>query len=109
MWWSVGGVILGLAIGVVWPVSVPIEYAKYMSVAVLACLDTVFGGIRAALDHKFDNMVFTTGFFTNSLLAAGLVFLGERIGIDMYYVALLAFGLRIFSNLALIRHYFLKR
>jgi small basic protein len=103
------GLIAGLLIGTFLPVSMPIEYAKYLSVALLASLDSVFGGLRAGLDGKFDNVVFMTGFFTNALLAAGLVYIGERIGIDLYYVALLAFGLRVFQNLAVIRHHFLKR
>lgn len=103
------GLILGLLVGTFLPISMPIEYAKYLSVALLASLDSVFGGLRAGVDKKFDNLVFMSGFFTNAFLAAGLVYMGERIGIDLYYVALLAFGLRVFQNLAIIRRHFLKR
>lgn len=103
------GLIVGLIIGTFFPVSIPAEYAKFMSVALLASLDSVFGGLRAAAEERFDNTVFITGFFTNALLAAGLVYIGDRLGIDLYYVALLAFGLRIFQNLAIIRRYFLKK
>ena len=43
-------------------------------------------------------------------MAAFLVYIGDRLGIDLYYVALLAFGLRIFQNLAILRrHFFEKR
>jgi small basic protein len=103
------GLIVGLLIGITFPISVPFAYAKFMSVALLASLDSVFGGLRAGIEEKFDNTVFITGFFTNALMAAGLVYIGERLGIDLYYVALLAFGLRIFQNLAIIRRYFLKK
>lgn len=103
------GLIVGLLIGTYLPVSASMEYAKYLSVALLASLDSVFGALRAGLEGHFDNVVFLSGFFTNSLLAAGFTFLGERIGIDLYYVALLAFGLRVFQNLAVIRHLFIKR
>lgn len=103
------GLIIGLIIGSSFPLSIPSEYAKFMSVALLASLDSVFGGLRAGIEEKFDNTVFITGFFTNALLAAGLVYSGERLGIDLYYVALLAFGLRVFQNLAIIRRYFLKK
>jgi Uncharacterized conserved protein (small basic protein) len=105
----IAGLLLGLIIGIAFPISVPIAYAKFMSVALLASLDSVFGGLRAGIEEKFDNTVFITGFFTNALLAAGLVYIGERLGIDLYYVASLAFGLRIFQNLAIIRRYFLKK
>ena len=103
------GLAVGLIIGVLFPIRVPVEYTLYMSVALLASLDSVFGGLRAGAEEKFDNTVFVTGFFTNALLAAILVYVGDRLGIDLYYVALLAFGLRIFQNLAIIRRYFLKK
>ena len=105
----IAGLILGIVIGSFLPFSLPMEYAKFMSVALLASLDSVFGGLRSALEEKFDNTIFVTGFFTNALLAAGLVYVGERLGIDLYYVASLAFGLRVFQNLAIIRRYFLKK
>jgi len=105
----IAGLLFGIVIGSFFPFSLPAEYAKFMSVALLASLDSVFGGLRSALEEKFDNTIFITGFFTNALLAAGLVYVGERLGIDLYYVASLAFGLRIFQNLAIIRRYFLKK
>ena len=37
-----------------------------------------------------------------------IAFIGDRLGIDLYYVALLAFGFRIFKNLAILRRYLLK-
>ena len=103
------GLLVGLLIGTLSPLSIPPEYAKYLSVALLASLDSVFGGLRAGIEEKFDNTVFITGFFTNALLAAGLVYIGDRLGLDLYYVALLTFGLRVFQNLAIIRRYFLKK
>ncbi len=103
------GVLLGIAIGLLFPVSMPVEYGKFLAVALLASLDSVFGGLRSALEEKFDNAVFISGFFVNALLAVVLVFVGDRLGIDLYYVASLAFGLRIFQNLAIIRRFFLKK
>ncbi|KYZ77111.1 hypothetical protein AXX12_02965 [Anaerosporomusa subterranea] len=105
----IAGLLIGIILGTIFPVSVPADYAKYLSVALLASLDSVFGGLRAGLEEKFDNTVFITGFFTNALLAAVLVYMGDRLGIDLYYVASLAFGLRVFQNLAIIRRYFLKK
>jgi small basic protein len=51
--------------------------------------------------------VFLSGFITNALVAVALTFVGDRLGIDLYLVALFAFGLRIFQNVALIRRHFL--
>ena len=103
------GLILGFVLGYVFPVIIPVAYAKLFSVALLASLDSVFGGLRAAINGNFDNTVFISGFFTNALLAAFLVFVGDRLGIDLYYVALLTFGFRIFKNLAILRRHLLKQ
>ncbi len=102
------GLLLGFLLGYVFPVVIPLAYAKFFSVALLASLDAVFGGLRAAINGNFDNTVFISGFFINALLAAFLVFIGDRLGIDLYYVALLTFGFRIFKNLAVVRRHLLK-
>ena len=97
------GVLIGVAIGLLFPLSMPVEYSKYLAVALLASLDSVFGGLRSVVEKKYDNQIFISGFFVNALLAAGLAYIGERLCIDLYYVALIAFGMRIFQNLAIIR------
>jgi len=112
MWvgiWALLGVLLGVVLGLYVPLFFPVTYAKYMSVAVLAALDSVFGGIRAAMEDTFDPEVFISGFFSNALLAAGLAFVGERLGIDLYLAAVVAFGVRLFQNLAIIRRRLLKK
>lgn len=108
MWLPLLGLLIGVVIGIQAP-SLPPAYAKYMSVAVLAALDSVFGGIRAGMEKKFDEMIFITGFFSNVLLAAGLAYVGERVGVALYTAAIFAFGVRIFQNLAIIRRHLLKK
>lgn len=104
MWIILVGFIVGIVLGVLSPFTLPIVYARYLSIAVLAALDTSFGGLRASLEGKYDNGVFITGFFTNALLAAGLVYLGDRIGVDNLYLAgVAAMGIRMFQNLGIIR------
>ncbi|WP_367883066.1 DUF1290 domain-containing protein, partial [Phascolarctobacterium faecium] len=41
--------------------------------------------------------------------AAFLCYVGMILGIDLYLVGILIFGMRIFQNLAAIRHLFLKK
>lgn len=103
------GLVIGVAFGLVFPVSLPISYAKLLSLSLLAGFDSVFGGIRSAYEGTYNNTIFLTGFFSNALLAAGLAYVGERMGIDLYIVALLAFGLRVFQNLAIIRRHLLNK
>ncbi len=101
--------LLGLAIGIQIPVMLPLIYTKYMSIAVLAALDSVFGGIRAYMEDSFDNIIFISGFFVNMLLAAGLAYMGDRLGVELYLAAVIVFGVRLFNNLGTIRRYLLKK
>ena len=103
--YPIAGIAIGVVLGLLSPINFPLGYTKYLSVGLLAGFDSVFGGIRSAFEDKYNNVLFLTGFFSNVLLATALAYLGERIGIDLYFVALLAFGLRVFQNLAIIRRY----
>lgn len=110
MWWlPVVGLLLGLVLGAALSLTVPAEYSRYTAMAILAALDSVLGAIRAELDGEFDNYVFLSGFFTNIVLAGGLTYLGDRLGVELYIAAIVAFGVRIFDNLARIRRQLLKR
>ena len=109
LWLGVLGLGIGILLGLNVPLVIPQAYAKYMSVAALAALDTVFGGIRAGMEDSYKNDIFITGFFSNALLAGVLAFTGERLGIDLYLAAVVAFGVRIFQNLAIIRRHLLKK
>ncbi len=100
---------IGLSLGFAFPMKIPVEYSKYLSVALLATFDSVFGGIKANVDEHFDGLIFISGFFTNAIVAIFLVWIGERLGIDLYMVALICFGLRIFQNIAFLRRYLLKK
>ena len=109
MIYAVVGLLIGGTLGFLVPFGIPAGYSSLFSVALMACMDSVFGGIKAACSGTFDHKIFISGFFTNSLMAAFLVYVGDRLGIDLYYVALLAFGLRIFNNLGFIRQHLLKK
>lgn len=109
MWLSVLGLMLGVSLGLLTDIRIPPEYASYLSIAVLAALDTLFGGIRAHLQQVYDDKVFVSGFFFNILLAAGLAFLGVHLGVDLYLAAIFAFGVRLFQNIAVIRRILLSK
>ncbi|HEY7940548.1 MAG TPA: small basic family protein [Candidatus Limnocylindrales bacterium] len=107
MWIPLAGLLLGVLLGLVLQVSVSFELARYSAVAILASFDSVLGAIRAELDGTFNDRIFLSGFIVNALVAVLLTFLGDQLGLDLYLVALIAFGLRIFNNVALIRRHFL--
>lgn len=88
----------------------PFAAANYLSLAVLAGLDSVFGGIRAGAERRFRSDVFLTGFLVNMILAVLLVWLGEQIGVgDLYVAAVVTLGGRMFLNLSVIRRHLLER
>ncbi|MGI6485023.1 MAG: small basic family protein [Tepidanaerobacteraceae bacterium] len=103
------GLIIGIAVGIFLPVTVPTLYAPYVSIAVLAILDSIFGGIRSIQEDCFDVGIFLTGFLSNTLLAGFLAYFGDRLGIPIYLAAIFAFGVRIFQNLAIIRRSLIKK
>lgn len=109
MWLPILALLIGLLLGFFTDFQISVEYSSYLSIAVLAALDTLVGGIRAHLEKTFDDKVFITGFFTNIFLAASLAFLGVHLGVDLYLAAIFAFGVRLFHNIAIIRRIFLTK
>ncbi len=107
MWIPLAGLLLGILLGLVLQVSVSYEIARYTAVGIIAAVDSVLGAIRAELEGTFSERIFISGFITNTLVAILLTFVGDRLGLDLYLVALIRFGLGIFQNVALIRRHFL--
>jgi len=101
------GLLVGVLLGLVLDVQVGFDLSRYSAVAILAALDSVLGAVRAELDGVYDNRIFITGFLTNAIVAVILTFIGDRLGLDLYLVALITFGLRIFNNVALIRRHYI--
>ena len=81
---AVIGLLIGVILGFVLDVNISDKFSPYMSVAILACLDSVFGAIRANLSKTFQADIFISGFFGNALLAALLAYLGDKLGIPIY-------------------------
>lgn len=97
------GIVLGMAIGYFLPYTYNTTYSLYISVAILASLDSVFGGIKSNLENNFDVSIFLSGFFGNAMIAAFLAYLGDKLGVPLYYAAIFTFGGRLFENFASIR------
>jgi small basic protein len=109
MWLPFIGLVIGIILGFLTEIRIPEEYSDYLSIAVLAAFDTLFGGIRAYLQNIYDEKVFVSGFFFNIMLAASLAFLGVHLGVDLYLAAVFAFGVRLFQNIAVIRRIILTK
>ncbi|HEY1179563.1 MAG TPA: small basic family protein [Phytomonospora sp.] len=98
---------VGIAFGVFLDPDVPLWLQPYLPSAVIAALDSVFGGVRARLDKKFDDKQFVVSFISNVLIAALIVYLGDQLGVgsQLSTGVVVVLGIRIFSNAAAIRRH----
>lgn len=102
------GCIAGALIGINAPV-IPYTYSIFLAIAVVAALDSVFGGITSVLKKNFDLGIFISGFFCNSILSIALTYLGQKLNLDIYLAALVVFVGRMFTNLTIIRRHYLEK
>jgi small basic protein len=102
--------IAGLILGLAWDVSVPHALEPYLPIAVVAALDALFGALRAKLDNIFSEKIFVVSFTANTLIAAFIVFLGDKLGVgsQLSIGVVVVLGIRIFSNVAAIRRHLFK-
>lgn len=107
-WFALLAGALGFAVVYFSGVTLPTQYAQYLSLAALAGLDSLIGGVRAGTEGKFKSDVFISGFLTNTLLAAFLAYLGDLMGQPLGLAAVVALGGRIFVNLSIIRRQWLE-
>ncbi len=102
------GCILGALVGINIP-TISYTYSSYLAIAIIAALDSVFGGISGTLKGEFNFKVFISGFFCNSLLSILLTYLGNKLNVDIYLAAIVVFVGRMFINLTIIRKYYIEK
>lgn len=102
------GCILGALIGMNAP-TISYVYSQYLAIAIIAALDSVFGGINSVLKGNFNLKIFLSGFFGNSILSIMLTWLGLKLNVDIYLAAIFVFVWRMFTNLAMIRRHYIEK
>lgn len=102
------GCILGALLGMNAPM-ISYTYSSYLAIAIIAALDSVFGGITSVIKKNFDLKIFITGFFGNAILSILLTILGQKLNIDIYLAAIVVFVSRMFTNLSIIRRYYVDK
>lgn len=102
------GCLLGAIIGMNAPI-ISYTYSGYLAIAIIAALDSVFGGITSMLKGNFDFKIFISGFFGNAILSIILTWLGVKLNVDIYLAAIVVFVGRMFTNLAIIRRYYIEK
>lgn len=105
-------IILGCILGAVVGMNAPIisyTYSSYLAIAIVAALDSVFGGVVGVINKNFDLKIFLSGFFGNAILSILLTYLGEKLNVDIYLAAIVVFVGRMFLNLGIIRRYYVEK
>lgn len=97
------GLIVGALVALVLRPTVPADMTRYIAMGVVAAVDASFGGIRAYVERTFNDRVFVLAFVSNAAVAAGLVWLGDQLSVDLTTAVVVVFGIRIFQNLAALR------
>ena len=100
--------LLGAIVGLNAPI-ISYTYSNYLAIAIVAALDSVFGGIASVINKKFDIKIFISGFFGNAILAILLTVLGQKLNVDIYLAAIVVFVWRMFMNLGIIRRYYVEK
>lgn len=100
------GIILGIVVGNFIP-AIPYTYSIYLSVAILAAIDSIFGAIASIIKNRFEMKVFISGFFGNAVLTILLAYLGQKLNVDIYLAAIIVFVGRMFNNLSIIRRHYM--
>lgn len=97
------GLLVGLAVGLLFPWTIPSQYSLYAATGLLAALDSALGGLRARVVGDFKLDVFLSGTIGNAVIAVFLTWLGRYLGVPLYLAAVVVFGTRMFQNFAEIR------
>ncbi len=95
--------LVGALLAVLLRPTVPQDMTRYLAMAVVAAIDSSFGGLRSYLERTFNDRIFVLSFVSNALVAAFLVWVGDQLGVDLLTAVVVVFGVRIFQNLAALR------
>ncbi|HAQ40263.1 MAG TPA: DUF1290 domain-containing protein [Clostridiales bacterium] len=109
MIYVVVGVILGILAGLNLNLVYSTEYAVYISLAVLAIINTIFDMLTENLKGELTpakSVIFLAGDLIFALL---LGYVGEQLGLPIYLAAVFAFGNNIYKNLRSMTNFMLEK
>lgn len=99
MLYVIAGVVLGVIAGLKLNVEYNPEYIVYISLAILAMINTIFTILCENLKGETKILKSVLYLFSDLLFALFLGYIGERLGLPIYLAAVFAFGNNIYKNL----------
>jgi len=109
MIYVVAGLVLGVIAGLNLDLVYSPEYAVYISLTVLAILNSIFNMLSENLNGELTpikSLLFLTGDLAFALF---LGYIGEQLGLPIYLAAIFAFGNNIYKNLKIMIDYLLEK
>ena len=103
----ISGAIIGFIIGSTLPLI--LLGTKITAIILIVSMDAAVEGMRAILESSFKDIEIISSFILNLLVTIFLLYLGDYLSINLYYIALFALGMRIFANLSKIRWHMVKK
>ena len=97
------GLAVGILLGLILPMKVPVSLLTYTGVALLALLATGVRGVRDRARGSFEATAFLCALLTDVAAAVALTWLGEAMGIPLYLAPMVFFGGKMFQNFGEIR------
>jgi small basic protein len=97
------GLLVGALIALLLHPTVPQSLSRYLAMVVVVAIDASLGGVRSSLERTFSDRIFAVSFLANALVAAGLIWIGDQVGVDLTTAIVVVLGIRIFQNVAAIR------
>ena len=109
MIYVVAGLVLGVIAGLNLHLVYSAEYAVYISLAVLAMLNTIFNMLSENLNGELTPVKSSMFLIGDLAFALFLGYIGEQLGLPIYLAAVFAFGNNIYKNLRIISNIFLEK
>ena len=103
------GFAAGAAIGWFSDIYVSHSVSYYAVAVILAVSDSVLGAIKSYIDKAFKFKEFIIGSILNVFAVILFIFAGSKLGIDLYMVAEIVFGIKIFEKISKIRTLLLNK
>ena len=101
------GIIIGIFVGSTVPMSA--LNINICAIILITSVDTILGAIKAKFEESFSDKNIISEFIVNLMAAMILLYLGSYLSMNLHYMAFVAFSIRIFKNLSLIRLHLMKK
>lgn len=92
------GLALGILLGLIIPWQIPFLYGRYSVLLIIAVMDAILRGLSALRREDFSFSRFWGGLFAAAGLGVLLVWLGDRLGVDLYLGVVVVLCLRLFKH-----------